>query len=154
MVTKICIHIIIILYMCTTWGMPKWKEGNVSCLNSTDHLHLFAWSHALSFMCFWRIYMFCLYVYTYLYRIATSHNTHSNLPLPPWPPPQASTKGNRSKWWDVAWAPGKFIVSCFNIYLTYFSFCFRYYIYDNDVMAPPLDNGTTTPMTNGDNDND
>jgi hypothetical protein len=63
------------------------KYSNIS----TDHLSLFAWSHAF-------IYMFRLYVYTYLYCIATSsnaayqsHTTHHQrqhrLPVTHHPPP-------------------------------------------------------------------
>jgi hypothetical protein len=43
------------------------NTGKVSCLNSTDHLHLFAWSHVLLLTRFWHVYIFRLYVYIYLY---------------------------------------------------------------------------------------
>ena len=69
-----------------------------SCLNSGDHLHLFAWLCTLLFMCFWCAYMFHLYVYICLYCIAmifnVLHDSFPSHPSCPAPIMDCATKGN------------------------------------------------------------
>ena len=104
------------------------------------------------------VYMFHLYIYTYLYCIATIGNTcstyshlHHHLTIAQW-------MGMGSKWWQMSFGPQVSFIS--SILLT-FLLVSRYDIYDNEVMAssphpnwiPPLQasahrvaNGPTTPM--------
>ena len=61
--------------------------------------------------------------------------------------PQQMVVGSKQQ--NVVWAPGKFIVCCFTIYLTNLFFCFRYYIYDSDVTAPPTGYHHCEPLLMG-----